>query len=137
MSEAEMQHPAPPEQRVDVVVVGAGLGRGPPRRAMSLAAGLSVLVLEARDRVGGRLLNRHARGRGRGRTRRREWVRTRPRTACWISPTSSCRPLPTYVEGEHYLAVERGGNATGETTSSCPKTLSRTSAKRSNASRRW
>ena len=48
-------------RRVDVVVVGAGLAGLVAARKLR-AAGRSVLVVEARDRVGGRILNHTVRG---------------------------------------------------------------------------
>ena len=55
MSEDETQYLDFPK-RVNVVVVGAGLAGLAAARNL-LAADLSVLILEARDRVGGRILN--------------------------------------------------------------------------------
>jgi monoamine oxidase len=53
----KQRHAKPRVRNVDVVVVGAGLAGLSTARQL-VAAGKSVAVLEARDRVGGRTLNR-------------------------------------------------------------------------------
>ncbi len=59
-AEARPRRPAP-GRRADVVVVGAGLSGLTAARTL-VAHGRSVLVLEARDRVGGRTLNHQLSG---------------------------------------------------------------------------
>ena len=59
MSDAQSSHDPAAQPMVDVIVIGAGLA------GLSAAAGLhargrSVLVLEARDRIGGRVYTRHS-----------------------------------------------------------------------------
>ena len=73
-------------QRVDVVVVGAGLAGLTAARDL-LATGLSVLVLEARGRVGGRLLNHELEG-GAVVELGGQWSVLR-RSASWRSPRIS------------------------------------------------
>ena len=64
-----------------MVVIGAGFA-GLAAATAIRKAGHSVAVLEARDRVGGRVLNHEIPGR-RERRDRRPVGRARPRTGCW------------------------------------------------------
>ena len=103
MSEDETQHLDFPK-RVDVVVVGAGLAGLSAARAL-LGADLSVLVLEARDRVGGRVLNHTLQG-GAVVEVGGQWVGPTQDRVLALAEEFAVGLYPTYVEGEHFLAVD-------------------------------
>jgi monoamine oxidase len=88
---------------VDVAVVGAGLAGLVAARDL-LAAGLSVLVLEARDRVGGRLLNHTLKG-GAVVEVGGQWVGPTQDRVLALAEELGVGLYPTYEEGEHFLAV--------------------------------
>src|ERR671920_2466316 len=98
-----MQHPHSPE-RVDIVVVGAGLAGLAAARDL-LAAGLSVLVLEARNRVGGRLLNHTLEG-GAVVELGGQWVGPTQDRVLALAEELGVGLFPTYIEGEHFLAID-------------------------------
>jgi monoamine oxidase len=101
--EDETQNPDSPE-RVDVVAVGAGLAGLVAAREL-LGAGLSVLVLEARERVGGRLLN-HTLQNGAVVELGGQWVGPTQDRVLALAEELGVGLFPTYVEGEHILAVD-------------------------------
>ena len=92
-----------PEQ-VDVVVVGAGLAGLLAAREL-LAANVSVLVLEARDRVGGRLLN-HTLANGTVVEVGGQWVGPTQDRVLALADELGVGLFPTYIEGEHFLATD-------------------------------
>src|SRR5215212_2756364 len=103
VSEDERQHPDSPE-RVDAVVVGAGLAGLAAARDL-LAAGLSALVLEARDRVGGRILN-HTLQNGAVVEVGGQWVGPTQDRVLALAEELGVGLLPTYIEGDHFLAAD-------------------------------
>jgi monoamine oxidase len=99
-----VEHVSFPGSRVDVAVVGAGLAGLVAARDLR-AAGLSVLVLEARDRVGGRLLN-HTLANGAVVEVGGQWVGPTQDRVLALAEELGVGLFPTYVEGEHFLAVD-------------------------------
>ncbi len=99
-----MDHVNLPGSQVDVTVVGAGLA-GLVAAHNLLAAGLSVLVLEARDRVGGRTLN-HTLENGAVVELGGQWVGPTQDRVLALAEELSIGLFPTYVEGAHFLAVD-------------------------------
>src|ERR687898_2136447 len=91
-------------ERVDVVVVGAGLAGLTAARDL-LTAGRSVLVLEARNRVGGRLLNHTLEG-GAVVELGGQWVGPTQERVLALAEELGVGMFPTYIEGEHFLAVD-------------------------------
>jgi monoamine oxidase len=90
-------------RRLDVVVAGAGLAGLTAARDL-LATGLSVLVLEARGRVGGRLLNHELKG-GAVVELGGQWVGPTQDRVLALADELGIGVFPTYIEGEHFLAV--------------------------------
>jgi monoamine oxidase len=101
-----MDHSSFAGSRVDVAVVGAGLAGLVAARDL-LAAGFTVIVLEARDRVGGRILNHRLEG-GAVVEVGGQWVGPTQDRVLALAEELGVDLFPTYVGGEHYLAV--GGN---------------------------
>src|ERR671915_1532504 len=93
-----------PGRRVDVAVVGAGLAGLVAARDL-LAANLSVLVLEARDRVGGRVLNHTLQG-GAVVEVGGQWVGPTQDRVLALAEELAVGLFPTYIEGEHFLAMD-------------------------------
>ena len=93
-------------ERVDVVVVGAGMAGLIAARDL-LAANVSVLVLEARNRVGGRLLN-HTLANGSVVELGGQWVGPTQDRVLELAEELGLGLFPTYIDGEHFLAVEGG-----------------------------
>ena len=91
-------------ERVDVLVVGAGLAGLLAAREL-LAANVSVLVLEARDRVGGRLLN-HTLANGTVVEVGGQWVGPTQDRVLALAEELGVGLFPTYLEGEHFLAID-------------------------------
>ena len=87
----------------DVIVVGAGLAGLIAARDL-LANGLSVLVLEARERVGGRLLN-HTLENGAVVELGGQWVGPTQDRVLALAQEIGVGLFPTYTEGEHFLAM--------------------------------
>ena len=92
-----------PEQ-ADVVVVGAGMAGLIAARDL-LAANVSVLVLEARNRVGGRLLN-HTLKNGAVVELGGQWVGPSQDAVLALAEDLGLGLFPTYIDGEHFLAVD-------------------------------
>jgi monoamine oxidase len=92
-----------PEQ-AEVVVVGAGMAGLIAARDL-LAANVSVLVLEARNRVGGRLLN-HTLKNGAVVELGGQWVGPTQDRVLALAEELGLGLFPTYIEGEHSLAMD-------------------------------
>src|SRR5919107_3821784 len=92
-----------PEQ-ADVVVVGAGMAGLSAARDL-LAANVSALVLEARNRVGGRLLN-HTLENGAVVELGGQWVGPTQDRVLALAEELGLRLFPTYAEGEHFLTLD-------------------------------
>ncbi len=92
---------APGIRDVDLVVVGAGLA-GLSAATEAVAAGASVLVLEARDRVGGRVLNEDI-GAGRVVEVGGQWIGPTQDRLAALAEELGVDTFPTWGEGENLI----------------------------------
>ena len=93
-------------READVIVVGAGLAGLAAARAVS-AAGASVLVIEARDRVGGRVLN-HDIGDGKVVEVGGQWIGPTQDRLAELARELGVQTFPTHASGDNLL--EYGGS---------------------------
>jgi monoamine oxidase len=92
---------APGRPEVDVIVVGAGLAGLVAARQL-VAAGRSVLVIEARDRVGGRTVNASI-GAGKVTEMGGQWVGPTQERLLALAAELGVETFPTYHEGRNLL----------------------------------
>jgi monoamine oxidase len=97
---------APETHEADVVVVGAGLAGLAAARAL-IARGASAIVLEARDRVGGRLLN-HDIGDGKVVEVGGQWIGPTQDRLAALARELGIDTFPTHAEG--YNLLDYGGS---------------------------
>src|SRR5918997_4222028 len=98
--------PDPQTRDADLVVIGAGLAGLATARAAA-AAGASVVVVEARDRVGGRVLNEDI-GDGQVVEVGAQWIGPTQDRLAALAGELGVDTFPTYSEG-HNL-IEYGGS---------------------------
>ena len=91
----------PGAREADVVVIGAGLAGLAAARDV-LAAGLEPLVVDARDRVGGRLLNEEI-GDGKVVEVGGQWIGPTQERLAALANEVGVETFPTWVEGENVI----------------------------------
>jgi monoamine oxidase len=97
--------PDPQTRDADLVVIGAGLAGLSAARAAA-TAGASVVVVEARDRVGGRVLNEDIGG-GNVVEVGAQWIGPTQDSLAALAARLGVETFPTYGEGEN--VIEYGG----------------------------
>jgi monoamine oxidase len=95
----------PRTREADVVIVGAGLAGLAAARA-AVAAGAEAIVVEARDRVGGRVLNEEI-GDGKVVEVGAQWIGPTQDRLAGVAADLGVATFPTYAEGDNVL--EYGG----------------------------
>ena len=87
----------------DVAIVGAGLAGLVAARRL-LAAGIEPIVIEARDRVGGRLLNEEI-GDGKVVEVGGQWIGPTQERVAALAGELGVDTFPTYDEGRHLIEI--------------------------------